>query len=219
VYNWLTDNGDAGKRSADLNISIKGREAFMQEVFGTVPVIEKIRAVEPLNQTLLPTYPDIDNQDMLDIIFEVALTFVLGRKHTPAKRDPWRHWIVPAHLEYLSIPTFNRKKPYTGPRIEDLPGLNSEQKQALLVLIHPTNNRSRHFNRPFEGLTNHAMINLIFRAALPFTKDPWKDWVVPAGLEYLGVPRSNRGKPYTGPRIEDLPNLTDEQKNAILALM
>jgi GH25 family lysozyme M1 (1,4-beta-N-acetylmuramidase) len=69
----------------------------------------------------------------------------------------------------------------------------------------------------YAGITNQAMINLIFKAARSFTTDPWKDWIVRAGLEFLAIPDENRGKLYTGPRIESLPNLTEEEKGAILA--
>jgi hypothetical protein len=40
-----------------------------------------------------------------------------------------------------------------------------------------------------------------------------------AGLEFLAVPDENRSLPYMGPRIENLPNLTKEEKGAILALI
>ena len=69
----------------------------------------------------------------------------------------------------------------------------------------------------YPGMSNQDMINLIFTAAEPFTDDPWNFWVVRAHLESLAVPSENRVLPYTGPRIEDLPNLTNEEKSAILA--
>jgi hypothetical protein len=68
-------------------------------------------------------------------------------------------------------------------------------------------------------MSNQEMLNLIFAAAAPFTDDPWKDWIVRAKLESLAVPTENRRKPYTGPKIEDLPNLTEREKAAILADM
>lgn len=42
---------------------------------------------------------------------------------------------------------------------------------------------------------------------------------MPAELEYIGVPLVNRTTPYTGPGVEELPNLITEQKNTILALL
>ncbi|MCJ7701546.1 MAG: hypothetical protein MUO62_08200, partial [Anaerolineales bacterium] len=61
-------------------------------------------------------------------------------------------------------------------------------------------------------------INIFFRAAAPFTQDPW-EWVVRAGMESLATPSSNRQKTYAGPRFEDLPNLSQTHKNAMLALL
>jgi hypothetical protein len=63
------------------------------------------------------------------------------------------------------------------------------------------------------------VLNLVFTAARPSTDDPWRDWIVRAHLKSLAIPVENRHKPYTGPRIEDFPNLTDEEKEAILAEM
>ncbi len=80
-------------------------------------------------------------------------------------------------------------------------------------IVHPKD------ESPYPGMTNQMMVNLIFAAAAPFTQDPWNDWIVRAGLESLAVPNANRNKRYTGPRIEDLPNLTEQEKAAILAEM
>jgi hypothetical protein len=67
-------------------------------------------------------------------------------------------------------------------------------------------------------MTNQNLINIIFRAAAPYTNDPWNQWIVRAGLTYLAIPEENRKKPYTGPKIKDLPGLTESEKMAILAL-
>ena len=206
----MTDEGQIGVREVDLNISMGGREAFMREVFKIVPPVERIRVRESLRGPVEPTYPNIDNQDMINIFDEAARPFGL---------DAFRDWIVPAKLEHIAVPSLNRSKPYTGPKIEDLPGLKPEHKGAILALINPTRNRSRHNDRPYPGKTNQDILNLIFRAALPFTDKPWENWIVPAGLDSLAIPRENRGKPYTGSRIENLPALTAEQKDAILALL
>jgi hypothetical protein len=71
----------------------------------------------------------------------------------------------------------------------------------------------------YPGITNQDMINLIFKAAKPFTAHPWEDWVVRARLESLANPSENRSKPYTGPRVEDLHNLSETEKSAILSLL
>jgi GH25 family lysozyme M1 (1,4-beta-N-acetylmuramidase) len=73
-----------------------------------------------------PTYAELTNQNMIDLIFRAA-------KSTGGHY--WDHWIVNAQLEYLAIPGSNRPKPYTGPKIENLPGLTADEKGALLALI------------------------------------------------------------------------------------
>ena len=70
----------------------------------------------------------------------------------------------------------------------------------------------------YPGMTNQQMIDIIYKAAKPFTSEPW-GWIVRAGLEYMAIPAENRAKPYTGPRVEDFPNMLDEEKVAILAAM
>ena len=71
----------------------------------------------------------------------------------------------------------------------------------------------------YVNMTNQDMINLIYSAAKEYTSDPWNDWILPAGLSYLAIPQGNRQKPYEGPDIEDLPNLTEAQRNALLAAL
>ena len=212
IYTARTENRTypEGKKSADLNISMKGRKEFMQSLFGSAPVSEVVRDRRRRPRRTRRTYPGMDNQEMIDLIFEAARPFT---------DNPWKDWIKRAQLEYLAVPTANRSKPYTGPKIEDLPNLSQGEKGAILALMAKPVRESRRARRTYLGLTNQDMINLIFRAALPFTDDPWEDWIVRAQLEELAVPSANRGKPYTGPRIEDLPNLSKKEKAAILANM
>ena len=212
VYNPITEHPKytTGKKSADLNISIQGREEFLKSIFGKVPVIEA--GVENGGGVHPPqtTYAGMDNQDIVNLIFRVAISFT---------SDPLKDWIVCANLEFLAVPTANRSKPYTGPRIEDIPSIPEAAKKAILALIEAPNIVFGLVDRIFPKMTNQEMMLLIFKAALPFTDDPWNDWIVRAGLEELAVPNENRGKPYTGPRIENLPNLTEAEKKAILALL
>jgi hypothetical protein len=75
----------------------------------------------------------------------------------------------------------------------------------------------------YAGCTNQDMINFFFRAAnnLSGHGQYWEDWIVPAGLSFLATPNTpeQRNKFYTGPRIENLPHLTDDQKRAVLDVM
>jgi hypothetical protein len=222
AYNLLTEDPlhPTGKKSADLNISIKGRNEFLQLLFGEVPAIiieretkgEEVtrgrpaRGRPPRVERFEPTYPGFTNQDMINLIYTAARPFT---------EDPWRTWIVRAKLEFLALPHENRSKPYTGPKIEDLPKLTKIEKAAILALLGAMSRRVRPL-ATYPGMTNQDMINLIYMAATPFTNDPWRDWVVRANLEHLASPHENRSEPYTGPKIEDLPNLTETEKAALL---
>jgi hypothetical protein len=133
IYNLFTKDPKfpGGKKGADLNISIKGRKEFMQMMFGGVPVISGREEEEKDGgeggatvKLAEPTYPGLTNQEMIDLIFTAA---------EPFTDEPWADWIVRAKLENLAIPTENRRKPYTGPKIEDLPNLTKEEKAAILA--------------------------------------------------------------------------------------
>ena len=203
-----------GLESADLNISIKGRDVFMQRMFGGVPAIEEAESQPARDeqdvQLADSTYPGMTNQDMINLIYSAARPFT---------EDPWADWIRRAKLEALVIPNEKRRRPYTGPRIEDLPSLSAREKRAILAAKKAQDEGIQPGQPTYSGVTNQEMINIIFTAAGPFTEDPWTDWVLRANLGFLAVPSGNRRKPYTGPRIEDLPNLTDREKAAILAAM
>jgi hypothetical protein len=213
IYNPKTAHPKftVGMKQADLNISIKGRDEFMEAVFGGVPANKEngdgdIEAgVQPD-----PTYPGITNQDLINLIYTAA---------GPFTDDPWVDWIVRANLENLAIQSSNRVKPYTGLKIEDIPSLTSQEKSAFLAVLDAQGEGDQPAEPTYQGLTNQDMINLIYTAARPLTDDPWMNWIVRAKLDFLAVPSGNRRKPYTGPKVENLPNLTTGEKSAILALL
>jgi hypothetical protein len=60
------------------------------------------------------------------------------------------------------------------------------------------------------------MINLFLKA---FSTDEYWKCILDAQLEYLAVPRENRDKVYTGPKIGDLPGLTNDEKGVLLSLI
>jgi GH25 family lysozyme M1 (1,4-beta-N-acetylmuramidase) len=211
IYNQRTADPrfPIGMHDADLNISINGREKFMQTVFGGLPMHGDSPRTSSLVKIKEPTYPGMTNQDMINLFFKAAGNF---------SDNPWEAWILRADLESLAIPSENRAKLYTGPKIEDLPNLTAEEKAVLSVIMNvPVMDLREEITYP--GMTNQDMINLFFKPAGAFTIDPWADWIVRAKLEFLAIPDENRTKPYTGPKIEDLPNLTEEEKLLILANM
>lgn len=118
-----------GMKQADLNISIQGRDEFMQSFFGGVPQNAEEEDSVPASgpqPTLEPTYPGITNQAMINLIYKAARPFT---------DDPWLDWIVRANMEHMAIPTRNREKPYTGLKIEQIPSWTAQEKQAVLALL------------------------------------------------------------------------------------
>lgn len=195
-----------GKKSADLNVSIQERDIFMQTMFGDtpppdIPEVEEEEHEEPAEST----YPDMKNQDMINLFLRASSDILY-----------WQ-WIVEAQLEYMATPRENRDKLYTGPKIEDLPGLEHDEKNALLkALAGDKPEPADQPTYPELGITNQDMINLFLSASS--INQYWK-WIVDAQLEHMATPEQNRTNPYTGPKIEDLPNLTQDQKEKILAEM
>ena len=82
------------------------------------------------------------------------------------------------------------------------------------VVVVDTEPEEEVIEATYPGLTNQDMINLFLKASS--TNEYW-EWIVDAQLEYMAVPRENRAKDYTGPKIEDLPNLEQFEKDALLA--
>jgi GH25 family lysozyme M1 (1,4-beta-N-acetylmuramidase) len=62
---------------------------------------------------------------------------------------------------------------------------------------------------------NQAMINAFYYV---FGQQYW-DKIQSAGLTGLAIPSSNRNLPYSGSAIQDLPNLTDGEKQALKAAL
>jgi len=124
VFNELTSDPlyPIGKKSADLNVSIQGRDEFISTFLGTTATA--ITVSEPVGDAEgLPTYPGLTNQDIINLFLRAS--------------SIERYWglIRDAGLEYLAIPRENRAKPYTGPRIEDLPNLRVQDKNAILAVM------------------------------------------------------------------------------------
>jgi GH25 family lysozyme M1 (1,4-beta-N-acetylmuramidase) len=204
-----TDYGLARAGAADLNVYNGTVEAMCQwlGVDATGLVVEEEEetgAAEVV--TVVETYPGKTNQDMINFIFAAASAVTL---------EPWE-WVTRAKLEHLVVPPENRLKPYVGPHIADLPGLTASEKKAIEAAMKGQPIITQPKQPTYPGISNQNIIDMIYRAAAPFTTDPWKDWIVRAGLEYLAVPSSNRNKPYTGPKIKDLAGLTNGEKQAIL---
>jgi hypothetical protein len=209
IFNERTEDPrfTVGKKSADLNASIQERDTFMETMFGTTPppviiIDDDDGGIEVEDE---PTYPDMKNQDMINLFFKVS-----------SEIQYWQ-WIKDAQLEYMAFPRENRTKPYTGPKIEDLPNLEDNEKDALLAALNGgTQELADQPTYPEMGITNQDMINLFLAAS---SMSQYWQWIEDAQLEHMATPQHNRTKPYTGPKVEDLPNLSQEKKDKILAEM
>jgi hypothetical protein len=70
-------------------------------------------------------------------------------------------------------------------------------------------------------MTNQDMINVFFRAAaaLGVALADRFDLVRHAGLESMAIPESNRVLPYTGPSVENMTGLSDDERAALQAAL
>ncbi len=67
-----------------------------------------------------------------------------------------------------------------------------------------------------KAVNNQTMINAFSKA---FGPTFWDDVVVRAGLTSMGLPPENRPKPYAGPPVDEIPNLTDDEKARLKAAL
>jgi GH25 family lysozyme M1 (1,4-beta-N-acetylmuramidase) len=163
--------------------------------------------------------------EMLESVFSI---FGGWEPRLPAGHTDWKFWQFSADG--------NRKGPENGiPRMPwheadpavDIDVFNGTFQELLdwLNLEEPVNDIEQPVDQPpiveptYVGLTNQGLINLILVAAEQLGNHYWDHWVTNAQLEYLAIPDENRTKPYTGPVIEDLPGLTENEKEMLLSLI
>lgn len=106
----------------------------------------------------------------------------------------------------------SRNTLYVGPTVDKLP-LSSEQKNALRqeLGVEP---ETVPVGPPYPGLTNQDMINAFSKAAKSLNQPFW-EMILRAQLAHMAVPTENRTRLYTGPKIDDLPGLKQEEKTAL----
>jgi hypothetical protein len=71
---------------------------------------------------------------------------------------------------------------------------------------------------PTYNFTNQKMINIFYAAGEKLNCQGWT-LIDRAGLTYLAIPDSNRQLMYTGPKIETIPSLNNNEKDVILSLV
>ena len=193
-----------GPRIQDMHSLTEAEQDALKSAIGVLDF-------EPDPIEIVPTYPgeNIVNQDMINAFYKAA---------GDVNQSGWS-WITRAHLTHMADSQENRAVPYTGPLIEDLPNLSLPEKvslkTALALDIAPPEPPAE---PTYLKLENQDLINVFFRAAATLNEHGWA-WIVAAGLTYMAIPQENRGKLYTGPLVEDLPNLSDAQKGTLLQVL
>ena len=190
-----------GPRIQDMHALTTAEQDALKSAIGVLDF-------EPDPGDIVPTYPDkdISNQDMINAFYKAA---------GDVNQSGWS-WILRAHLTHMADSQENRIAPYTGPLIEDLPNLTLPEKVSLKAALELEVAPPEPPAEPtYPNLENQDIINIFFRAAATLNEAGW-NWIVSAGLTYMAIPQENRRKPYTGPRMEDLPHLSDAQKGTLL---
>lgn len=145
------------------------------------------------------------NQDVIN-------AFALAAEAAGEKHNYW-NWVVSANLAYLAT---DRQRPYTGPDVDQLPGLSPEQKSLVKRALA---GEDLSIPKPEdEGVigkfTNQDVINAFWESARAAgERDEFWQWIVRAGLSSIA---NDRQALFAGPAISSLPNLTPEQRRSIL---
>ena len=92
---------------------------------GEKVALKDVIGYDTLGPAAVGPYPGLTNQKMINLFYRAA----------PPISDAYWNWIERAGLTSMAIPDTNRSLPYSGPKIEVLPGLNNAEKDALLALL------------------------------------------------------------------------------------
>ncbi len=148
--------------------------------------------------------PSITNQAMIDAF------------HQTFGENTYWNKITAAGLESLAVSSEARQAAYSGQAIDDLPGLSKTEKESLTATFAKWGidvsiwKKSPPKTRP--DVTNQQLINLFSEV---FGEAFWSK-VEAASLGWVAKDRATRNAVYSGPAIEDLPTLTDDEKKAII---
>jgi len=96
---------------------------------------------------------------------------------------------------------------YDGPKIEDFHNLSEQVRGLILNLIGKINTGVGKITYP--GLINQDIIDLIYKAAAKRGENGMH-WVIRTGLGKITSSRDIRYQPYMGPRLENLPSISED---------
>lgn len=137
--------------------------------------------------------PVITNGDMMAAVVDAAES--LG--------DQPDDWVRRLTLGYLIDPVVNVGRPYDGPAIAEMT-MDDVDRQALILAIET---RLKVTSSSW-GINNQDMLNALYFAA---TQDGLAGWGLVEKAELTHLVDDREGI-YTGPLIEELPELTDGQR-------
>ena len=144
--------------------------------------------------------PEVTNGDMMAALIDTA----------DAVGGSSDKLIARTGLKYLVDPIGNSVRPYDGPAVAELE-LTDEEKAAFETILADYLGT----NPAVWRITHQDLINAFYYAASLEELGGWK-LITRAGLDYIG---KDRGAIYDGPVIDDLPGLTEMQKDAISAAL
>ncbi|MFN2146270.1 MAG: glycoside hydrolase family 25 protein [Anaerolineales bacterium] len=152
--------------------------------------IESPRSIPPL----------ITNGDMMAALIDTADQLNLSADSLVSN----------CNFNYLVDPIGNTTRPYDGPALDELP-LEDGARDVLASFVEGICGE----NAAAWSITHQDLINAFYYAGSLEDLGGWH-LVTRAGLDYIG---EDRDEIYTGPVIEELPGLTQNQKDAVMAAL
>ncbi len=144
--------------------------------------------------------PEVTNGDMMAALIDTADALKISSDEVVARTE----------LKYLVDPVSNSLRPYDGPAVAELDLEEDEQKKLSELLETYVGKNSSVYR-----ITHQDLINAFYYAATLEDTGGWK-LITKAGLTYL---TNDRDALYEGPVIENLPGLTQAQKEAVIAAL
>jgi GH25 family lysozyme M1 (1,4-beta-N-acetylmuramidase) len=190
------------------------------------PIEEESGETEDITQPgVTPTYgKEVDNQAVINAFYLTAIRLDrIGREMMAAAG--------------LSSLVNDRLAVYTGPLVEDMPGLAPDERESIAGLMgvdlgnlvvdsvlnetsespvkeEPIETPAPPSGPTYPGLVNQDMINLFYKVAAVSGENGWH-WVVRCGLGDIGASRETRFESYQGPEVTALASLSSEQRAAL----
>ncbi len=183
-----------GPTIEDLPLTAE-EQVYVFEVLGVKTKDELIRS------DVIPTYEaSVTNQDILNCIYQAAIILNM------------QGWQLLKKTGLSSI-IFNRVKVYTGPKVEAMKDLDTNEKSVLQEEIAQLIAFGE--KETYEGLINQDMVNIFYAAATNLNTSGWS-LLKKAKIESIANDKTIRYEGYCGPKIEKLESLTNEEIQVLI---